>query len=1031
MVNTYTAQVVSQFQMLVNLMNQNQLSASNTLNITNQQEQDSLQDSRILPETQKIETEKTNKDTRRLADDIDLIFKNDVDELEDFYRKYDNPAPLFNKNDIANKKQKDSTQEHQINKSLNGDTNLKTYEGNNKSLKEEFNDSLIKKQTERNEAMNTHPQTKDNEKLSDDIKNEDIILDNNDSSHQFELPNESNFVPLTDTGSFMNTQSMDNYNLQDDLFNKQMKVHKEDNIELNFNRDINNEGVEDQLSDKGEVNNDRIQQEDNKIRSASPEINNKAKNSFLQSPIKSNKKSERSRSEERNEDEGHLEKEEDLKPSSKENVEGAKSDTNLEAPNPFDNVPVANTKKTFEQLLEEELLKQGVDPKTSQPPVESKPVAKKPAKRTFLRKNAGKSVTNRLKQQNIGENDDNNTDEIEQQPEEVHYKPKKPQTKSKPVKEEQKPSVANIANLMNEIDGLMINDDKPHKKPTNMAKIIEDDFKDDQTLEESLAEFKHLESLNLKEQVKLDHKVSNKAYLKEYNNETIVSDENEHQTDPLDDIFDSEPQHNKSSPLQERKKRYQEEQEKRNKQQTAKQQENTKQKELADIKKEIEKKFNEKIAELEKEIANYKTKNDKLKIEKAKLDERARQVEKEEARLEEERENQAKELEEIREAEMRKIKREKQIAQRNMKAMENKPNRKEREEIEGLKDQLKKLEEEHLVRETRAKAKIERQKKQIEELQKDNEDLKNTIIRYEKMRLDNSGFQNDEESVEKIKETKEVKRAKTPVKRLKTPDTLKEPRSKEEKQVSTKQRINKPKEEKNEPKQGDNKVHKKIEKSRNDPSATVENIYKSFINIDPNDREFKIQIDEKNYRFNTNKYYLEFLEENKKRRKLLKKEILDDGRIQNIYEGNVVEVVFPNGARRKNFPKGYSIVHFANEDVKQVLPDETTIYYYKEHDTTQITLAKDNTEIYRFAEGQVEFHYPDGNKEIKFPNGTEKYIYPNGEELTLFNDGSVQSVTSDGVKIIEYTDETKMLLFPNGQKLFVDETGLISAHKED
>lgn len=58
-------------------------------------------------------------------------------------------------------------------------------------------------------------------------------------------------------------------------------------------------------------------------------------------------------------------------------------------------------------------------------------------------------------------------------------------------------------------------------------------------------------------------------------------------------------------------------------------------------------------------------------------------------------------------------------------------------------------------------------------------------------------------------------------------------------------------------------------------------------------------------------------------------------------------------------------VHFVNKDIKQTLPDGTVIYFYSEHETTQITLPNNNLDIYRFPNAQVEFHFKNGNKQIK------------------------------------------------------------------
>ena len=158
---------------------------------------------------------------------------------------------------------------------------------------------------------------------------------------------------------------------------------------------------------------------------------------------------------------------------------------------------------------------------------------------------------------------------------------------------------------------------------------------------------------------------------------------------------------------------------------------------------EVEKKLNEKIGELQSEISNYKNKSDKLKIERVKFEDILKKFEKEKLEFEELKKSESEKFEEIKEEEFRKIKREKQIAQRNQKAMENKPNRKEREEIENLKEQLKTLDEESTKRERKMKINNERLKKKSEEQQIEIEELKAQISTYEKLRQHESEKTNE------------------------------------------------------------------------------------------------------------------------------------------------------------------------------------------------------------------------------------------------------------------------------------------------
>lgn len=46
------------------------------------------------------------------------------------------------------------------------------------------------------------------------------------------------------------------------------------------------------------------------------------------------------------------------------------------------------------------------------------------------------------------------------------------------------------------------------------------------------------------------------------------------------------------------------------------------------------------------------------------------------------------------------------------------------------------------------------------------------------------------------------------------------------------------------------------------------------------------------------------------------------------YTDGTVERIYQKGQRKIEFPNGYKIVTFENDDVKQYLPDGTEIYYY-------------------------------------------------------------------------------------------------------
>ena len=46
--------------------------------------------------------------------------------------------------------------------------------------------------------------------------------------------------------------------------------------------------------------------------------------------------------------------------------------------------------------------------------------------------------------------------------------------------------------------------------------------------------------------------------------------------------------------------------------------------------------------------------------------------------------------------------------------------------------------------------------------------------------------------------------------------------------------------------------------------------------------------------------------------------ITEEGQVQKIYSSGKKVIKFPNGVKRSIYPNGYTIVHFTNNDIKQV-----------------------------------------------------------------------------------------------------------------
>ena len=415
--------------------------------------------------------------------------------------------------------------------------------------------------------------------------------------------------------------------------------------------------------------------------------------------------------------------------------------------------------------------------------------------------------------------------------------------------------------------------------------------------------------------------------------------------------------------------------------------------------------FDEEKEELELTIDELTTKTEDLKKDLSVIEEREEKLENEKKVFDEEKENEYKLIRQYKDIEMKKIRREKKIIERNKKVMENSSNKKDKEEIESLKAKLKQMEEENIVKEKRMKVKVkklskgvEEQETRIKELEEENNDLKTKEIEL------------NEELIEINEKLEEYEKAKM--------NDIDFTARKKQRSIFKKRKAKK--------KALSLSVDDELNGEENSASKKLlDDIYSTFVNINLKARDLKIFIDEKNYRYNTNNFYLKFLEDDNGPRKVVTTKTLPDGKEQKIYENGSYDLFFKNSAslRRTVYPNDYTIVQFTNGDIRQILPDKTVLYYYKDQDTTQISVVKENMEVYRFSEGQVEFHYKNGNKEIKFPTGAEKYVYPNGEEITLFNDGSYQCISVDKIKLVHFADGTRTIDYPDGKVVSIDEEG--------
>jgi centromere protein J len=71
---------------------------------------------------------------------------------------------------------------------------------------------------------------------------------------------------------------------------------------------------------------------------------------------------------------------------------------------------------------------------------------------------------------------------------------------------------------------------------------------------------------------------------------------------------------------------------------------------------------------------------------------------------------------------------------------------------------------------------------------------------------------------------------------------------------------------------------------------------------------------------------------------------------------------------------------------------------------------RDNLQVFKFDNGQIEKHYSDGKKQIIFPDKTLKFISKEGEEETYFVDGTIQRIDLNGTITLEHENGIKVNL---------------------
>ncbi|XP_012634062.2 centrosomal P4.1-associated protein [Microcebus murinus] len=390
----------------------------------------------------------------------------------------------------------------------------------------------------------------------------------------------------------------------------------------------------------------------------------------------------------------------------------------------------------------------------------------------------------------------------------------------------------------------------------------------------------------------------------------------------------------------------------------------------------------EKVIELETEIEKFKAENTslaKLRIERESALEKLR---KEIADFEQQKAKELARIEEFKKEEMKKLQKERKVFEKYTTAARTFPDKKEREEIQALKQQIADLREDLKRKEAKWSSTHGRLRSQIEMLVRENTDLREEMKVMERFRLDAWKKAGALESSPKAgpREARKKGESVNPSVRF------------QKSQISSGTQLEKYR--KNYlPTQGNPSQRSKSSRPQDFSHSDKGRAASPREPLEPGnlpdpDPEHKQEEEEEE----------------------IQGEISHpDGKVEKVYKNGCRVILFPNGTRKEVSADGKTVtVTFFNGDVKQVMPDERVIYYYAAAQTTHTTYPA-GLEVLHFSSGQIEKHFPDGRKEITFPDQTIKNLFADGQEESIFPDGTIVRVQRDGTKIIEFNNGQREL----------------------
>ncbi|XP_015284966.1 PREDICTED: centromere protein J [Gekko japonicus] len=403
----------------------------------------------------------------------------------------------------------------------------------------------------------------------------------------------------------------------------------------------------------------------------------------------------------------------------------------------------------------------------------------------------------------------------------------------------------------------------------------------------------------------------------------------------------------------------------------------------------------EKLVELETEIERFRVENASLAKLREEHESSLENLRKETVNFEQQKAKELAQIEEMKKEEMRKLQKERKVFEKYSLAARAIPDKKERDEIQALKQQVATLQEDLKRREAKWSTTHMRLRDQIEALTRENTELREEIKVMERFRLEAWKRQREAANNRKVdscgvysKTAAEIEHA--PAVLQKSQNVSLVPQAEKSNKTNGKGDL---------PPEGRHSSRSTLavvpkESYLDNPAMTHEDSSKTFM-VTSKSFPGNVPVETSTP---TTPVYIDSEEETQN-------EVSHpDGKVEKILKDGSHLIFFPNGTRKEVSCDGKTTtVTFFNGDIKQVLEDQRVIYYYADAKTTHTTYPT-GLEVLHFSNGQTEKYFPDGRKEIVFPDQIVKNIFPDGQEENIFPDGTIIRIQQDGSKTIEFNN---------------------------